>query len=465
MQRLLLTLVLALPLAVSAQSGYWEYDSNFPAAEDRQFSSTHGLAVDGEGLIWVQPFGTVDSVQVAGEYLSSGTVTVFSPDGTEAACSPVRFLSDASGAVTDTLGIATNASGNLETQTGRGLRADVNGDVLITQGNLLFKVDHTSCGAGAAPNTVRLLAKAQPFSGSMISAGTDNAGNFYISQVVGQGALGYKILGPDLSDLGDFGNNRSFNRATLAVDDGGGDGGVAVWDFSYTTLMPSVWYRPDDFSDFDSLGVTPMGMAIESAAIQPVTDYLWFSAGSPLDAPAPGTPWQINTWYGFAMEDLFVFDGNGDITATIEMPTPRDSITWNEEASEGRPRALAFSADGETAYVGQFNQGAPATQKFIKLGVASEGTPEWVAVVDVFQNTPNPVSDRTTIEFTTREAGTVRIRVFDATGRQVATVADRAFATGTHSVDFDASALSAGVYIYSVEVNGFGTSRQMTVVR
>ena len=168
MQRLLLTLVLALPLAVIAQSGYWEYDSNFPAAEDRQFSSTHGLAVDGEGLIWVQPFGTVDSVQVAGQYLSSGTVTVFSPDGTEAACSPVRFLSDASGAVTDTLGIATNASGNLETQTGRGLRADVNGDVLITQGNLLFKVDHTSCGAGAAPNTVRLLAKAQPFSGSMI---------------------------------------------------------------------------------------------------------------------------------------------------------------------------------------------------------------------------------------------------------------------------------------------------------
>ena len=464
MQRLLLTLVLALPLAVNAQ-GVWDYESDYPVDTDRQFSSTHGLAVDGQGLVWVQPHNLVDSVQVAGEYLSSGTVTVFSPDGTEAGCSPIRFLSDASGAVTDTLGIATNASGNLETQTGRGLRADVNGDVLIVSGNLLFKVDHTSCGAGATPNTVRLLAKAQPFSGSMIAPGTDNAGNFYISQVVGQGALGYKILGPDLSELGDIANNRSFNRATFAVDDGGGDGGVAMWDFSYTTLMPSVWYRPDDFSDFDSLGVTPMGMAIESATMQPVTDYIWFSAGSPTDAPAPGTPWRANTWYAFGMEDLFEFDGNGDITATIEIPTPRDSITWNDPLTEGRPRAIAFSPDGKTAYVGQFSQPIPATQKFVNLSVASEGTPEWVAVVDVFQNTPNPVSDRTTIEFTTREAGTVRIRVFDATGRQVATVADRAFATGTHSVDFDASGLSAGVYVYSVEVNGFGTSRQMTVVR
>lgn len=464
MQRLLLTLALALPLAANAQ-GVWEFETDFPADTDRQFSSTHGLAVDGQGLVWVQPHNLVDSVQVAGEYRASGTVTVFSPDGTEAACSPVRFLADASGAVTDTLGIGTNASGSLETQTGRGLTADVNGDVLIVSGNLLFKVDHTSCGAGAAPNTVRLLAKAQPFSGSMIAPGTDAAGNFYISQVVGNGTQPYKILDPNLNELADIANNRTFNRASLAVDDGGGDGGVAMWDFSYTTNMPAVWYRPDDFSDFDSLGVTPMGMAIESATIQEATGYLWFSSGSPENPPAPGTPWVANTWYGFALEDLFEFDGNGDITATIEVPTPRDSITWNDPATPGRPRAIAFSADGMTAYVGQFSQPVPATQKFVKMDTAEEGAPQWAAVVDVAQNTPNPVSSRTTISFTTREAGTVRIRVFDASGRQVATVADRAFATGTHAVDFDASGLAAGVYVYSVEVNGFGTARQMTVVR
>ena len=459
------------PLAASAQ---WEFQSDFPTDTDRQFSSTHGLAVDGEGRIWVQPFSSsVDSVNVDGTFRSSGTVTVFNADGSEAGCSPIRFLSDASGTVIDTLGIATNASGTLETQTGRGLRADKDGNVLITQGNLLFKVDHTSCGASATANTVRQLAKAQPFTGSMTAAGTDDDGNFYVTQVVG-GAVDIKVLQPDLTEVGDIANNRTFNRSVLAASDGAGDGGVFVWDFSYTTNDPAVWYRADDLADFDSLGATPRGMAIESAARQPQTGYLWFSAGSadsdPPDNTIAGTNWSSNTWYAFRMTDLFTFDGDGNATGVIEAPTPQDSIkwqpnAWNDNNTAGRPRGIAFSADGATAYVGQFSQGTPATQKYFRANVDSETGPEWVAVVDLAQNSPNPVSGVTTFEFTTREAGHVRLRVYDTAGRAIATVVDGSFPAGEHSARFDASALATGVYLYSVEVNGFGTSRRMTVVR
>ncbi|MEM1117137.1 MAG: T9SS type A sorting domain-containing protein [Bacteroidota bacterium] len=465
MRHLLLALALALPIGAGAQA--WSYDSDFPTDTDRQFSSTHGIAVDGEDRVWVQPFGLADSVDVDGTFLDSGTVLVFNADGSEAGCSPIRFLADAGGAVIDTLGIATNASGSLETQTGRGLRADKDGNVLITQGNLLFKVDHTSCGTGATANTVTQLAKAQPFTGSMVAGGTDAAGNFYMLQVVG-GSTQIKLLDANLNEVETFGNNRTFNRTMLAADDGGGDGGVAVWDFSYTTNAPVVYYRPDDLSTFDSLGVSLRGMAIESADIHPVTGDLWFSAGSADSDPAVG--WTDNTWYAFALEDLFTFDGSGNITATIEDPTPRDSMNWQPNAwnaanTAGRPRAIDFSADGMTAYVGQFSQGTPATQKLIQMETSAEGGPTWVPVATLGQNQPNPVTGRTDIAFTTAESGLVRVRVFDTTGRVVATVVDQTLPAGEHHATFDASDLAAGVYVYSVEVNGFGTSRQMTVVR
>ena len=467
MRLLLLSLVLAFPLAAGAQS--WTFDSNFPDDADRQFSSTHGLAVDGEGRIWVQPFGLADSVSVADTVRASGTVLVFDADGTEADCSPIRFLSDDAGAVTDTLGIAVNAAGNIETQTGRGLRADVNGDVLITQGNLLFKVDHESCGDGddddgdSDDNTVVLLAKSQPFTGSMTAAGTDDDGNFYVTQVVAGTSTPIAQLGPDLTEIGRFGTTRTFNRSVLATPDG-----QAVWDFSYTTGLPVVYYREDEFADFDSLGVTPRGMKIESSAVQPGTGWLWFSAGSPLDPPNTDpvveTNWQANTWYGFAEEDLFTFDGDGNVTGVVEVPTPRDSIVWAEEDTEGRPRAIAFSADGETAYVGQFSQVAPATQKFVKRDTPTENGPQrtWVALD---QNAPNPTAGQTEIAFSLERDGHARLVVFDVTGREVARLVDEPMAAGDHAATLDAGQFAPGVYLYTLQVDDQRATRRMVVVR
>ena len=466
MRHLLLSLLLLGPLAVSAQTE-WSFSGDFPDNTDRQFGSTHGLAVDGEGRIWVQPFSSsADSVVVDDTTRTSGTVLVFDADGSEADCSPIRFLSNADGVVTDTLGIAVNAAGAIETQTGRGLRADKDGDVLITQGNLLFKVDHESCGDGddddgdSDDNTVVLLAKAQPLTGSMTAAGTDEDGNFYITQVVGPAPL--LQLGPNLTELATVGTTRTFNRSVLATPDG-----QAVWDFSYTTGQPVVFYKADEFADYDSLGVTPRGMKIESSAVQPQTGWLWFSAGSTADQPnqdpAVVTNWRKDTWYGFAQEDLFTFDASGNVTGVVEVPTPRDSITWNGD-TEGRARGLAFSADGMTAYVGQFSKPAPATQQFIRMPVSTEDGPRmaWVALD---QNAPNPTTGRTDISFSMERAGHARLVVFDVTGREVARLVDRPMGAGEHSATLDAGQFAPGVYLYTLQVDDQRATRRMVVVR
>jgi hypothetical protein len=65
---------------------------------------------------------------------------------------------------------------------------------------------------------------------------------------------------------------------------------------------------------------------------------------------------------------------------------------------------------------------------------------------------PNPVSNEGTISFQTHTSGNVTVKILDITGREVATVFEGTKDAGSHTVNFDASALKAGVYFYQLSV-------------
>ena len=92
-------------------------------------------------------------------------------------------------------------------------------------------------------------------------------------------------------------------------------------------------------------------------------------------------------------------------------------------------------------------------------------TPEGPAAFELRQNYPNPFSDRTTITYTLSEAGAVRLEVFDIQGRRIKTLVDRTLPPGRHRVEFDASRLSSGAYVYRLENPAGVQTRNMTLVR
>jgi len=82
------------------------------------------------------------------------------------------------------------------------------------------------------------------------------------------------------------------------------------------------------------------------------------------------------------------------------------------------------------------------------------------------QNYPNPFNPSTTITFTLPIAGDVKLNVFNALGQKVATVLNnQRFTSGMHSVNFDASRLASGVYIYRLEANNFTADRKMVLIK
>lgn len=80
-------------------------------------------------------------------------------------------------------------------------------------------------------------------------------------------------------------------------------------------------------------------------------------------------------------------------------------------------------------------------------------------------NFPNPVRGATTITFQLPVRSFVNISVTDGMGREVGTVAWRSFEAGSHSIPFDASQLSSGIYTYTLKAGNIRTSRTMTVVK
>ena len=69
-------------------------------------------------------------------------------------------------------------------------------------------------------------------------------------------------------------------------------------------------------------------------------------------------------------------------------------------------------------------------------------------------NYPNPFNPSTTIRFTMPEAGSVTLVVFDVLGRSIATVDLGEQTVGERQIDFHATNLSSGVYLYRLEMRG-----------
>ena len=81
------------------------------------------------------------------------------------------------------------------------------------------------------------------------------------------------------------------------------------------------------------------------------------------------------------------------------------------------------------------------------------------------QNYPNPFNPSTKINFGLKKAGEVEISVYNILGNKVATLVNGYNSAGKHSVLFNASTLSSGIYIYKIVTNEFTQSRKMLMLK
>ena len=100
------------------------------------------------------------------------------------------------------------------------------------------------------------------------------------------------------------------------------------------------------------------------------------------------------------------------------------------------------------------------------LSVSNESAAELPTTVELRQNYPNPFNPSTTIAFGLPQSGKVTLEVFDLLGRKVATLLNGQNKTaGRHTINFDASSLSSGMYIYRLQAGNSVMTKKLTLIK
>jgi photosystem II stability/assembly factor-like uncharacterized protein len=118
----------------------------------------------------------------------------------------------------------------------------------------------------------------------------------------------------------------------------------------------------------------------------------------------------------------------------------------------------------EYVVLDQANQQMPAVLygDITEVPDAVDGVPAEFALE---QNYPNPFNPATTVKFQIPNSEMVNISIYDISGRKVAEVMNTQLEAGYYSVNFNASVLPSGVYLYRITAGTFNDVKKMTLLK
>lgn len=435
MKKITLTIFILVLLPMLALAQNWTAKGVFPSAEN-SMGPVHGITVDGEGKIWAMDF--YDSGLLKPDSVVAVVdIRVFNPDGTEASFSPVQQI--------EVDGETVIFTGD----TGRGIATDGNGDILYASGSVLLRINHLT-GEG--------MDRVEPGISSLSKPAVDGDGNIYVTGVLG----GHPLLKYN-SDMDTTSSNGEVViesvpeiARTLEVSKDGN----TIYAPRFTLGAMLVYSRPNPLVPFGAADTVLRNSDIESIAIDPHNGDVWVSAANYLRPDdARFALYRPNVWYGYNPETWEKVD-------SVEWAFAGGDILDIDQV----PRAVAFSNDANTLYIGSFRNAGdpfPGVQSFSRNDPVSNEEDLFDTPVgyELSQNYPNPFNPTTNIEFTLKDAGFVSLKVYDMTGRLVSTLANERMSSGPHSKLFNAQGLASGVYIYTLEANGVRLTNKMTLIK
>lgn len=256
-------------------------------------------------------------------------------------------------------------------------------------------------------------------------------------------------------------------------------------------ITGSVFFRSSNITTYSSKGFADSlkNNFYRYPALQPVMSWK--------DTSAPATP--ENLIVTRDAETEYIFNLSWDrpseqvitkINASVHTDTLLkyaiyrvDSDTDPDEVTEMENVINLIAVTGETSYTDVAPPSDNSHWYFVtavsRNNVESQPTPskeggfvvsteEEAGKVEEFslsQNYPNPFNPNTEIAFNISKAGVTTLKVYDMLGREVATLINGTLNSGTHSITFDASYLSSGIYLYKLTSQGQQMIRKMTLLK
>ena len=90
---------------------------------------------------------------------------------------------------------------------------------------------------------------------------------------------------------------------------------------------------------------------------------------------------------------------------------------------------------------------------------------DYPVMFELNQNYPNPFNPTTKISFNIPYESNVKLVIYNLLGEKVKQLLDNNFKAGTYEINFDASDLSSGVYLYRIEAGTYTDTKKMILMR
>lgn len=145
---------------------------------------------------------------------------------------------------------------------------------------------------------------------------------------------------------------------------------------------------------------------------------------------------------------------------------------WNDNAGSSYFANISvFSDSVPGSYVNGAGNGESLAQQiflrasfdFVGVNNISSQVPDRFTL---HQNYPNPFNPSTSIRFALPSKANVTLKIYDITGKVVATLINNEVVTaGLNEVNFDASNLASGLYFYSLQAGDFRETKKMVLMK
>lgn len=173
--------------------------------------------------------------------------------------------------------------------------------------------------------------------------------------------------------------------------------------------------------------------------------------------------WDVNKNNVVDAGDRLLHEVNFDASNQVVMDTIKFKVTDSvrhvlfcakTKAGANSANTVVLGMPNNTYFKSYYTTIAQATN--FPYGSTLTGTPniETPVIFSLKQNFPNPFNPSTIISYSLAKQSLVKVRVFDALGREIATLLNNVRDAGNHNIEFDSKffkGLSSGIYFYKLE--------------
>ena len=155
-------------------------------------------------------------------------------------------------------------------------------------------------------------------------------------------------------------------------------------------------------------------------------------------------------------------DADGDhVRITNVTQGSHGLVTIADESTLTYTPGNSFSGSDTFTYTIEDAHGATAEAQ-VSVEMSQNAIPEQNYIS---QNYPNPFNPSTTIQFGLSEKADVKLQVFNMIGQHVLTLIDGEKSAGNHQIEFDATGLPGGVYVYRLQTSTYSDTKKFILLK